>query len=1236
MDIQLWEVWLRPSRLSIVAMIAASIFLFGHVPSVRAADPVQAGYRDFSFPVGTGGNSEATGDKPESKLWWNDGLWWGILWNTQGNAYHIYYLNLATQDWIDTGVAVDDRNASRADALWDGQHMNIVSHIFYESSGILAPAGERGEFYRYSYDAGTNTYSLDAGYPVEVTLGKSETLVLEKDSTGRLWVAYTEGKKAMVNHSTVGDDHTWGTPYPLPLTQATKLSNDDIASLISYNGRIGVMWSNQAVGSMYFAIHLDSDSDAAWQAVSVYAPGGAAADDHVNLKSLQIDSSGGLFAVVKTSLSEDSDPLIHLLVCRNGTNCALAINWKSYVIYSKVEDHTRAILLIDTTNRMLHVFSTSPKFGGVIYRKSSSMDNIQFAAGDGVPFIQSATDKTINDATSTKQSVNSTTGLVVLASDIKTFKYLHNYMSLVNADAPSVKFSSASYSVDENVAGGSKLVTVSLSKVLTSTVTVNYATSNGTATAGSDYTALNGVLTFTPGETSKTFLVSILDDGLDESDETINLELSSPTNAVLGIPSAATLTITDNDNPPTVQFGSPTYSVNESGGTATITATLGAPSGLPVTVNYVTSNGMAIAGSDYTATSGTLTFNPGETSKTFTVPITQDTVIESNETVNLTLNSPSNATLGTPTTATLTIVDDDTPPTVQFSSATYSVNENGGSATVTALLSNPSGQLVTVHYATSNGTATAGSDYQAASGGLTFNPGETSKAFTIAIIDDPVSENAETINLTLSEPGNATLGVVTTAILTIVDNDILVMPTVSWSGADYSTGEQSGAAPITAMLSAASTITVTVNYATSNGTATAGSDYLAASGTLTFNPGQTSKTFDLSILDDALDENDETVNLTLSAPNNATLGSPAAATLTIVDNDNAPTVQLSAATYSIREQGGSAVITATLNAPSGITVTVHYGASNGTAASNDYTATSGVLTFSPGQTSRTFTVPIVADTRDESDETVHLALSSPTQASLGEPSNALLTIVDANSAPADPTVQFSTATYQVNEQAGGALITVTLSAVSTKAVSINYATSNGTATADNDYVAITGTLTFNPGETSKTFTVPIMDDGVQEDDETVNLTLSAPGNATLGTPVNSLLTIVDNDALPPLPTVQFSTQEYVYGTNNSGSDVSVEVRLSAAFGKPVTVNYLITKETGAINNLVLSGTLTFAPGEMSKTVAVPISPDDLTGSNKTIRVTLNDPVNANLGMAIATLSFVENGQNSLYLPFIVR
>src|SRR4029453_19194869 len=252
-------------------------------------------------------------------------------------------------------------------------------------------------------------------------------------------------------------------------------------------------------------------------------------------------------------------------------------------------------------------------------------------------------------------------------------------------------------------------------------VGVTVVTSNGTAAAGSDYTATTQTVSFANGDTAnKTVSIPILDDTSVEGNETVNLSLSNPTGgATLGRPNTAVLTITDNDTPPagTLQFSAASYSVAENGGNATITITRTGGSAGAVGVTVATSNGTAAAGSDYTATTQTVSFANGDTAnKTVSIPILDDTSVEGNETVNLSLSNPTGgATLGSPNTAVLTITDNDTPPagTLQFSAASYSVAENGGNATNTINPTGGSAGAVGVTVATSNGTAAAGSDYTA-------------------------------------------------------------------------------------------------------------------------------------------------------------------------------------------------------------------------------------------------------------------------------------------------------------------------------------------------------------------------------------------------------------------------------------------------------------------------------------------------------------------------------------------
>ena len=339
------------------------------------------------------------------------------------------------------------------------------------------------------------------------------------------------------------------------------------------------------------------------------------------------------------------------------------------------------------------------------------------------------------------------------------------------AELPVMQFDSATYSVAED--GGSATITVTRTGVANDVSTVQYATSNGSATAPADYTSRSGTLTLNPGETTKTFTIPIINDTLDENDETINLTLSNPSGGTLGDTTTAVLTITDNDTAGTVQFSQASYSVTEGAASVTITVTRAGGAASGVTVDYATSNGTAAAGSDYTAKSGTLTFGAGVTSKTFAIPIVKDTLDESDETVNLTLSNPTGgATLGTPDTAVLTIIDNDSGGVLQFSSATYSVNEGvlSGKAVIKVTRSGGSASGVSVDYTITDGTAVSGTDYNATNGTLIFAAGQTSKTFTIDIINDPVDEPNKTVNLALLNPqGGAILGLRDTAVLTIVN-----------------------------------------------------------------------------------------------------------------------------------------------------------------------------------------------------------------------------------------------------------------------------------------------------------------------------------------------------------------------------------------------------------------------------------------------------------------------------------
>lgn len=290
-------------------------------------------------------------------------------------------------------------------------------------------SADSGRVTRYTYDPAARRYTRDSGFPVTVTSGGTEAIVLDKGTTGQLWITYTQRKKVLINRTLGGGDRDWGEPF-VPPVGGTDVSPDDISAVVAFDlktaaPRIGVMWSNQNDDAMYFAAHRDDAPDGEWQATRTAVQGPGAADDHVNLKSLQTDSSGKIFAAVKTSLDKVQNPnpnapqVLLSVLGQNG-------DFDNHVFGRVGDRHTRPMVLIDQSNRDLYMFATAPTGGGAIFYKKTSLNNISFASGRGTPFIQRSSDPRINDATSTKQTLDSQTGLLVLAADDTTGYYLHN------------------------------------------------------------------------------------------------------------------------------------------------------------------------------------------------------------------------------------------------------------------------------------------------------------------------------------------------------------------------------------------------------------------------------------------------------------------------------------------------------------------------------------------------------------------------------------------------------------------------------------------------------------------------------------------------------------------------------------------------------------------------------------------------------------------------------------------
>ena len=581
---------------------------------------------------------------------------------------------------------------------------------------------------------------------------------------------------------------------------------------------------------------------------------------------------------------------------------------------------------------------------------------------------------------------------------------------------------------------------------------------------------------------------------------------------------------------------------------ATFTVTLSETNGT-TTVTYSTFDGTATAGSDYTATSGTLTFLRDELSKTVTVPITGDLLDEADETFTFALTTIDNGTFqGGDPNATGTIVDDDATPSLSITDATVTEgNTDTVSTTVTVTLSAASGRTVAVDFATADGTATfsPGADYHSQSGRLVFNPGETTKSITLTVVSDTTDEADETFLVNLSNPVNANIADGQSTI-TITDDDAPgqggggggggggATPAISISDATVTEGNGGTVqTTVTVTLSRTSTSYVGVDFTTADNTATfSGSDYYSQSGRLVFAPGETSKTITLTVVGDTVDENNESFFINLSAPTDATIAD-GQSVVTITDDDTSttppppppsgtvPTITVSDASVAEGSNGDTNVaVTVSLSNTSTAYVTVDFASTDGTAtfAGSDYWRMSGRIVFAPGETSRTVTATVVGDVVDETNEVFYLDLSNPTNATLSDSRSAITILDDDGSTTTPPpgggtpTISITDATVQEgNADTTTTTLTLTLSAASSDPVSVDVATVDGTGSfEDGDYFETRGRLVFQPGETTETLQITVNGDTLAEGNEVFYVSLTNPVNATIAD-ARSTITITDDD-----------------------------------------------------------------------------------------------------------------------------
>lgn len=676
--------------------------------------------------------------------------------------------------------------------------------------------------------------------------------------------------------------------------------------------------------------------------------------------------------------------------------------------------------------------------------------------------------------------------------------------------------------VTEGNAGTSTVdFTVTLSKPLTTAVSFTAATAAGTATAGNDYvTTTQTGLTIAAGTTTRAVTITINGDTAVEPDETFFVNLSAVTGAIIG--DGQGLGTILNDDSASLSIADVNVTEGNAGTTnATFTVTLSGVSANNTTFDIATANGTAVAGSDYVANSATgLVIAAGTTSKTFTVAVNGDTITEPNETFFVNLANASNAVIGDGQ-AVGTIVNDDNTPLPTLSVSDVSVTE-GNSGTIAAVfsvsLSAVAQQDVTFTAFTSGNTAGSPADFTAINQAFTIPAGSSNVNVTVLVNGDTTVEPNESFFLNVSNVAGATL-LDGQGAGTILNDDTAVLPAISVNDVRVTEGNSGTVvATFTVQLSQVPSATVTFDVATANGTAAAGSDYVAlALAGQSIAAGVTSKTFNVTVNGDTAVEADETFTFNVSNASANVTVADGQGLGTIVNDDSVgtapPQISVSDVTVLEGDNGNkSATFVVSLNASTTSPVNFDVYTINGTAfgGGNDYVDVASSLSIPAGQTAVNVSVQIVPDTNVEANETFTLNLNNVVGASVLK-GQGMGTITNDD----DASVSIAAASLVEGNSGFSTLsFTITLSKPMPTPVTFDVATGNGTATAGSDYEATNKTtVLIDAGRTRTHFDVKVFGDTANEGDETFKATLSNVQGAVLGTAIGTA-TIVNDDALP--------------------------------------------------------------------------------------------------------------------------
>jgi len=752
-----------------------------------------------------------------------------------------------------------------------------------------------------------------------------------------------------------------------------------------------------------------------------------------------------------------------------------------------------------------------------------------------------------------------------------------------------------------------------------------YLTFSGTATSGVDYQTIASPVTIPAGSLSTTITVTPIDDQIWEGPETVVATLTPNVRYTIGVASAATVTIADNEVKPTVTVTATDASAAEPSNTGQFTITRNTSTVGPLTVNF-TIGGTATNGVDYNTIATSVTIPAGSASTTVTVTPKDDTATEGNETVILTLATSALYTNGSPATATVTIADNDGAPTVTIAALDATATE--GSATDTGSFrvtrTGATTQALTVYY-TVSGTATRAVDYSNIATSVVIPAGSTTATILITALNDTLVEGDESVVLTLSANVSYTMGSQNTATVTIIDDETgPVNQTVTITATDASAseaGQQTGQYTFTRVGSTAAALTVSY---TRSGTATFGTDYTlsGATGSIVIPAGSSTAILTLTPIDDLLVEGNETAVITITASSAYTIGQLKSATVTIIDDDTVkPTVTVVATDASAAEAGldtGTYTFTRT-GGSLNVALVVNYTHSGTATFNTDYTGLSTSVTIPAGSTTATVTLTPVDDLIVEGNETAIVTLSANSIYTIGSPSTATVTIADNDTASTSTVTIVATDPNASEPGTDTGTFTFTRSGGSTAAaLQVSY-TIGGNATNGVDYTSIASTVTIPVGSTTATVVIKPIDDNFFDGAETVDLALTASGLYNVGNPSTARVTIADDE-----PTTVVSIQAIDATASEPGTDTGAfRITRTGTTTQPLTVNYAVTGTAdNGVDYTTLPGSVIIPVGATTADVVVKPIDDAITEVTETVILTItgstqyaiNNPNNATVNI----------------------